>query len=160
MLKISLSEQGKQTFEAALAFLSILRLLFFKHFLMGPWNCSSLKYWANDEPGFMTDLFYSTKILLNNFYTNPPKWVWYLLTWHTPLLFNCDVNRGCLVYMFSLRFSGSKFLINLRQQFCVYKIFFVYVKIFVYKFLQDLQSFMFKITNFKMCNLCSRLLFY
>ena len=31
--------------------------------------------------------------------------------------FNRDLNRGCLVYMFSLRFSGSKFLINLRRQF-------------------------------------------
>ena len=37
--------------------------------------------------------------------------------------FNRDLNRGCLVYMFSLRFSGSKFLINLRRQFCVRKIF-------------------------------------
>ena len=35
------------------------------------------------------------------------------------LLFNPDLNRGCLVYMFSLRFSGSKFLINLQQQFTV-----------------------------------------
>ena len=32
-------------------------------------------------------------------------------------------NRGCLVYIFSLRFSGSKFLINLRRQFRVRKIF-------------------------------------
>ena len=39
------------------------------------------------------------------------------------LLFNCDLNRGCLVYMFSLRFSGSKFLINLRRQFRVRKVF-------------------------------------
>ena len=36
---------------------------------------------------------------------------------------NRDLNRGCLVYMFSLRFSGSKFLINLRRQFRVRKIF-------------------------------------
>ena len=34
-----------------------------------------------------------------------------------------DFNRGCLVYMFSLRFSGSNFLINLRRQFRVRKIF-------------------------------------
>ena len=34
-------------------------------------------------------------------------------------LFNSDLNRGCLVYMFSLRFSESKFLINLRRQFRV-----------------------------------------
>ena len=39
------------------------------------------------------------------------------------LLFNRDLNRGCLVYMFSLRFSGSKFLMNLRRQFRVRKIF-------------------------------------
>ena len=31
---------------------------------MGPQNLESLKYWANDEHGFMTGLFYSTKILL------------------------------------------------------------------------------------------------
>ena len=37
--------------------------------------------------------------------------------------FNRDLNRGCLVYMFSLRFSGSKFLINLLWQFRVRKIF-------------------------------------
>ena len=34
-----------------------------------------------------------------------------------------DLNRGYLVYMFSLRFSGSKFLINSRRQFRVRKIF-------------------------------------
>ena len=36
-------------------------------------------------------------------------------------LFNRDLNRGCLVYMFSMRFSGSKFLINLWRQFRVRK---------------------------------------
>ena len=40
-------------------------------------------------------------------------------------LFNRDLNRGCLVYMFSLRFSGSKFLINLRRQFRARKLFHV-----------------------------------
>ena len=39
------------------------------------------------------------------------------------LLFNRDLNRGFLFYMFSLRFAGSKFLINLRRQFRVAKIF-------------------------------------
>ena len=38
-------------------------------------------------------------------------------------LFNRDLNRDCLVYMISLRFLGSKFLINLRRQFRVRKIF-------------------------------------
>ena len=38
-------------------------------------------------------------------------------------LFKRDLNRGCLVYMFSLRFSGSKYLINLRRQFRGRKIF-------------------------------------
>ena len=33
--------------------------------------------------------------------------------------FNRDLNRGCLVYMFSLRYSGSKFLINLQRKFRV-----------------------------------------
>ena len=36
--------------------------------------------------------------------------------------FNPDLNRGCLVYMFSLRFSGSKFLRNLRRPSRVRKI--------------------------------------
>ena len=39
------------------------------------------------------------------------------------ILFNRDLNHGCFVYMFSLPFSGSKFLINLRLQFRVRKIF-------------------------------------
>ena len=38
-------------------------------------------------------------------------------------LFNRDLNHGCLVQMFSLCFSGSKFLINLRRQFGALKIF-------------------------------------
>ena len=38
-------------------------------------------------------------------------------------LFNRHLNHGCLVYMFSLRFSGSKFFINLRQQFRARQIF-------------------------------------
>ena len=38
-------------------------------------------------------------------------------------LFSRDLNRGSLVYIFSLRFSGSKFLTDLRRQFCVRKIF-------------------------------------
>ena len=43
-------------------------------------------------------------------------------------LFNRDLNRGCLVYVFSLRFSWSTFLLNLRRQFRVHKIFFVHLK--------------------------------
>ena len=43
-------------------------------------------------------------------------------------------NRDCLVYMFSLRFSGSKFLIILRRQVRVRKIF---------RTQRDLQSFHF-----------------
>ena len=39
------------------------------------------------------------------------------------LAVDIDFYRGCLVYMFSLRFSGSNFLINLRRQFRVRKIF-------------------------------------
>ena len=69
-------------------------------------------------------------------------------------IFNRDLNRGCLVYMFSLRFSGSKFLIYLRRQFRVRKIFRT-------QGLRDLQSFhfVFKITISKMRNLSCRLLF-
>ena len=39
------------------------------------------------------------------------------------ILFNRDLNCACLVYMFSLRFSGSKFLINLQRQLRARKIF-------------------------------------
>ena len=38
-------------------------------------------------------------------------------------LFNRDLNRRCLVYVFSLHFSGNKFLVNLWRQFRVRKIF-------------------------------------
>ena len=37
--------------------------------------------------------------------------------------FNCNLNRSCLVYMFSLCFLGSKVLINPQWQFLVHKIF-------------------------------------
>ena len=41
------------------------------------------------------------------------------------LPFHRDLNRGCLTYLLSLRFSVSKrkFFINLQQQFCVREIF-------------------------------------
>ena len=58
-------------------------------------------------------------------------------------LFNRDLNHGCLVHIFSLRFSGSRFLIILRRQFRARKIFFVYVKFFVHKVLRDLLFFNF-----------------
>ena len=38
-------------------------------------------------------------------------------------LYNRDLNRGCLAYMFSLCLSGSKLLTNLRRQFRARKIF-------------------------------------
>ena len=76
----NIKEQGKQKLEAVLAFLNIFRLLIFQHnislinymsivfsfqhFLTGRQYSISLKYWANDEPGFMTGPFCSTKILL------------------------------------------------------------------------------------------------
>ena len=41
------------------------------------------------------------------------------------LVFNRDLNRSCLVYVFSLHFSVRKFLINLRRQFPVRKVFLV-----------------------------------
>ena len=66
------------------------------------------------------------------------------------VLFNRDLNRSCLVLMFSLRLSGRKF----------YEIFFVYIKLFVHKFLRDMQSFRFLFKITKMRNLCSRLHFH
>ena len=36
--------------------------------------------------------------------------------------YNRDLYSGCLVYMFSLRSSGSKFLTNSRRQFRVHEI--------------------------------------
>ena len=44
---------------------------------------------------------------------------------HFVLLFSHYVDRDCLAYMFSLSFSRSKFLINLRRQFRVRKFFYV-----------------------------------
>ena len=44
-------------------------------------------------------------------------------SFYVKLCSNRDLNRVCLVYIFSLRFSGSKFLINLRRQYHVRKIF-------------------------------------
>ena len=63
--------------------------------------------------------------------------------------------------MFFLRFSVSKFLINLRRQFRVVK-FFRVRRIFLNMFWRDLQSFHFvyMITFSKMRNLRSRLLFH
>ena len=40
-----------------------------------------------------------------------------------PTFLNRGLNRGCLFDMFSLRFSGSKFLIYPRRKFRVRKIF-------------------------------------
>ena len=66
-------------------------------------------------------------------------------------------NRGCLVYMFSLCFSGSKFLLNLRRQFRVRKIF-LYTRFCGIYALFILC--VFKITISKMRNLsCRSLLF-
>ena len=78
------------------------------------------------------------------------------------LLFNRDLNRGCLVCMFSLCFSACKFLVKLRRQFRVRRVFFGYVKFFVYKFLRDLQSFhfMFKILEIQNGAKCSHCNFY
>ena len=64
------------------------------------------------------------------------------------MYFNRHLNRGCLIYMFCLRFSGSKFLINLRRQFRERKFFFVYVKFFIHKNLLDSQSFDFVCCSF------------
>ena len=77
-------------------------------------------------------------------------------------LFNRDLNRGCLVYMFSLHFSGSNFLINLRQQFRVHKIFSCTQNFPYTSFLRGLQSFhfVFKITVPKVHKLCFRLSFH
>ena len=59
----------------------------------------------------------------------------------TTASFNRDLNRGFLFYMFSLRLSGSKFLINVRRQIRVRKMFFMYVKFFIHKVSGDLHLF-------------------
>ena len=59
-------------------------------------------------------LFYSTLV-------NRCLWCNWILV--NLAIFNRDLNRDCLVYMFSLYFSGSKYLINLRRQFRVRKTF-------------------------------------
>ena len=50
------------------------------------------------------------------------------------IFFNRDLNRGCLVYMFFSDFSESKFLINLRRQFRVRKIFQFLARFAVFSF--------------------------
>ena len=66
------------------------------------------------------------------------------------IFFNHE-NRGCLFYIFSLRFLESKFLINLRRQFRVGKTF-VHVEIFGYKFCGIYRlHFIFKVTISKKC---------
>ena len=57
--------------------------------------------------------------------------------------FNPDLNRGCFVYMLSLRFSGSKFLINSRRQFRVRKNFSRWQLSTLRQFFRDLQPFYF-----------------
>ena len=71
-----------------------------------------------------TDLFYSHQNINDLFSTVNSK-LECINQWFkaNKLPFNRDLNRGCLVYMFSLHFSGSKFLINLSRQFCASKIF-------------------------------------
>ena len=73
--------------------------------------------------------------------------LWWMLL-RLLLLLNRDLNRDCLVYMFSLRFSGSKFLINLRWQFCVHKIFFVLNKIFCKQVFARFAVFSFCVLNY------------
>ena len=63
-----------------------------------------------------------------------------------------DLNCGCLGYIFSLRFSGSKFLINSRRQFRVRKNFSRRQLCTLRQFLQDLQPFHFVLEITK--NLC------
>ena len=71
-----------------------------------------------------------------------PYYVYDLFTWKGKcsggcyfhmIFLNHDLNCRCLFYIFSLRFLGSKFLINLRRQFRVGKTL-VYVEIFGYTF--------------------------
>ena len=73
---------------------------------------------------------------------------------HSVESFNHDLNRVCLVHMFSSRFSGNKFLINLQRQFRVRKIFRAQVFAGFANF-----HFVFKINISKTRNSCSRLLF-
>ena len=74
--------------------------------------------------------------------------------------FNRDLNRGCLVYMSSLRCLWSKCLTNLRRQFLVRKIFLCTLNFSYTSFCGIYMHFLFKITIPKMRNLCCRLLFY
>ena len=58
MVKINLSGQGKQKLEAASAFLNfpdkyISSVFSISHFLRGPQNSKSLKYWVNDKTGLI-----------------------------------------------------------------------------------------------------------
>ena len=95
-----------------------------KRFYSG--NIFYLRYvWSHEYS--MVSLIENKKFFIGfifvKFYELYCLWTPLLTSRHILNFFNRDLNRGCLVYMFSLRFSGSKILINLRRQF-------VYVKFF------------------------------
>ena len=83
---------------------------------------------------------------------------------YSKYLFNRDLNLGCLVYMLSLHFSGSKFLINLQRQSRTRKICSVYVKNF--KEIKRLKSLQAKAKAYRACmmqvlvNILNGLLFF
>ena len=75
---------------------------------------------------FLNNAFLSFFIYISDNFTNFYGYKFQHNFFGLPLnftLFNRDLNRGCLFYVFSLHFSGNKFLINLWRQFRVRKIF-------------------------------------
>ena len=99
--------------------LGLLIFLIYTNDLHEASNISDSIMFADD-----TNLFYSHQNI-NNLFSTVNSQLECINQWFkaNKLPFNRDLNRVCLVYMFSLRFSGSKFLINLRRQFRVRKIF-------------------------------------
>ena len=60
----------------------------------------------------------------------------------------CMLLNGFLVYRFSLRFSGSKFLINLRRQFRLRIFFFRLRKIFGKQVFAGFAAYSFCVSNY------------
>ena len=80
--------------------------------------------WA---PGYQNQYhckyFHSLLLKGHRLSVSKSKNIWKYLSILQALFFNRDWNRDCVVDTFSFRFSGSKFLINLRRQFRVRKFF-------------------------------------
>ena len=111
---------------------------------------------------FLLNLFSCliNSFIINDVFTNLKENVnifnFFNIKYEKPLyvcFFNRNLYHGCLVYMFSLRFSGRIFLINLRRQFRVRK-FFRVGKIFCAQDFAGFAVFSFCVWNYVLFQKC------